>query len=361
MMEYKIAVIPGDGIGKEVMPEGTKALRTVENLFGEFSLRIDNFPWGVDYFHKHGHMMPANGLDILKDYDAIYLGAIGSPQTVPDHITLWEIVLPIRKTFEQSVNVRPVRLLPGLIGPLRNKEPKHIDFVIVRENLEGEYSGVGGRIHRGTADEVAIQTSIFTRKASERVIRYSFDLSKTRRKKVTNVTKSNALQYSMVFWDEIFLEIASDYPDVQIEKWHVDAMAARFITHPETLDVVVGSNLFADILSDLGGAMQGSLGMCPSGNLNLEKQWPSMFEPIHGSAPDIAGKGIANPIGMIWSGALMLEFLGEEKAAQFIIKAIEKTVFEGKVLPPDLGGSARTNSVGDEIRSQIYALGVESY
>lgn len=357
-VEYRIAMIAGDGIGKEVMPEGCKALKAAADVLGNFQLVFDELPWGSDYYLRNGRMMPANGLDILKDFDAIYLGAVGLPDTLPDHVTLWELVLPIRKGFEQYVNLRPVRLLPGLTGPLRDKGPEDIDFICVRENTEGEYSGVGGRVHVNTPKEVAMQTSVFTRHACDRLIRYGFELAKNRsKKKVTSVTKSNAFQYSMVLWDKVFSEVANDYPDIQVEKWHIDAMAARFVTHPETLDILVASNLFADILSDLGGAIQGSLGMCPSGNINPERKWPSMFEPIHGSAPDIAGKGIANPIGMIWSGAMMLEFLGELNAAQLLIRAIETMILERKFLPRDLGGSTRTIEVGDEISKQIYILG----
>ncbi len=356
--EYRIAVIPGDGIGKEVVPEGCKVLKAIEQVVGDFHLHLEEHPWGSEYYLKHGRMMPRDALKILEDYDTIYLGAVGMPGMVPDHVTLWGLLLPIRKGFEQYVNLRPIRLLPGLVGPLRNKGPEDIDFVCVRENTEGEYSGVGGRVHGGTPYEVALQTSVFTRHAVERVIRFSFELARKRsKKKLTSVTKSNAFQYSMVFWDEIFSELAAEYPDVQTQKWHVDAMAARFITHPETLDVVVASNLFADILTDLGGAIQGSLGMSPGGNLNPERRWPSMFEPIHGSAPDIAGKGIANPTATIWAGSLMLEFLGEERAAQMVMEGIISTVMEGKVLTPDLGGSAGTVEVGEAICNQIYDLG----
>ncbi len=262
--EYRIAVIPGDGIGQEVVPEGCRILKAAEEAIGGFRLHFDEYPWGTEYYLQHGRMMPTDALKTLEAYDAIYLGAIGMPSLAPDHVTLWGLLLPIRKAFEQYVNIRPTRLLPGLSGPLRNKGPEDIDFVCLRENTEGEYSGVGGRVHVGTPHEIAIQTSVFTRYAIERLIRFGFDLARRRpRRKVTSVTKSNAQQYSFVFWDEIFAEIAAQYPDVQTEKWHVDAMAARFVTHPETLDVVVGSNLFADILTDLGGAIQGSLGLPP--------------------------------------------------------------------------------------------------
>lgn len=355
--EYRIAVIPGDGIGKEVVPDGCKVLKAVEEILGDFHLHLEEYPWGSEYYLKHGRMMPQDALKTLEDYDAIYLGAVGMPSMVPDHVTLWGLLLPIRKGFGQYVNVRPIRLLPGLVGPLRNKGPEDIDFVCVRENTEGEYSGVGGRVHVGTPYEVALQTSVFTRHAVERVIRFSLELARKRpKKKLTSVTKSNAFQYSMVFWDEVFSELTAEYPDVKTEKWHVDAMAGRFITHPETLDVVVASNLFADILTDLGGTIQGSLGMSPSGNLNPERECPSMFEPVHGSAPDIAGKGIANPIATIWAGSLMLEFLGEGRAAQMVMEGIIRTVVEGKFLTPDLGGSARTVEMGEAICSHIYAL-----
>lgn len=356
--EYRIAVIPGDGIGEEVVPEGCKVLKTVEEIVGGFRLLSVEYPWGSQYYLRHGRMMPQDALKTLEGFNAIYLGAVGMPAAVPDHVTLWGLLLPIRKGFEQYVNVRPIRLLPGLAGPLRNKGPEDIDFVCVRENTEGEYSGVGGRVHIGTPDEVALQTSVFTRRAVERVIRYGFELARDRpRRRLASVTKSNALQYSAVLWDEVFSELSQEYSEVQTEKWHVDAMAARFITHPETLDVVVASNLFADILTDLGGALQGSLGMSPSGNLNPERRWPSMFEPIHGSAPDIAGKGIANPIATIWAGSLMLDFLGEGRAARMVMEGIARTVIAGRALTPDLGGSARTTEVGDAICDEIRELG----
>lgn len=350
---FRIAVLPGDGIGKEVMPEGLKVLQAVERVTGSFHLETDEFLWGSDYYIQHGRMMPPDALKILADYDAIYFGAIGLPGVIPDHITLWEFVLPIRQSFDQYINYRPSKLLPGIHSPLRGKGAQDIDFVVIRENTEGEYSGAGGRTHLHTGQEVAIQTSIFTRFAVERVMRYAFELARKRRQKLTSATKSNACQYSMVFWDEVFEALKPDYPDVRTEKWHIDALAARLVTCPETLDVVVASNLFGDILSDLGGAIQGSLGLVASANLNPERQYPSLFEPVHGSAPDIMGKGIANPIAMIWAGAMLLDFLGQAEAASLVMRGIEATVVQGETLTPDLGGSAKTSQVGRAICEQI--------
>lgn len=356
--EYTIALIPGDGIGTEIMPEGVKALQAAAEVDGSFRLRFDPFPWGTEYYLENGRMMPPDALKILEAYDAIYLGAVGFPSLAPDHITLWGLLLPIRKSFEQYINLRPIHMLPGLTGPLRNKGPEDIDFVCVRENTEGEYAGVGGRVHVGKPQEVALQTSVFSRYAIERTMRYSFELAQKRpQKKLTSVTKSNACQYSMVLWDEIFAELAAEYPDVTTEQWHVDAMAARFVTHPETLDVVVASNLYGDILTDLGGALLGSMGIPPSANINPERCRPSMFESVHGSAPDIAGKGIANPIAAIWSGAMMLEFLGENEAADMVMAGIIEALKNEDALTPDLGGSARTSDMGDEICKNILRLG----
>jgi len=352
--DYRIAVIAGDGIGQEVMPEGMKALRMAEQVLGNFHLHFEEFPWGTEYYIKHGRMLPVDGLKILENFDAIYLGAVGLPSLAPDHVTLWGLLLEIRKSFEQSVNIRPVHLFPGINGPLRNKQPADIDFVCIRENTEGEYAGAGGRVHVGTPHEVAVQTGIFTRAGTERVMRYSFELARSRsRKKITSATKSNAWQYAMVFWDEVFSELAREYPDVKTEKWHVDALAARFVTCPETFDVIVASNLFGDILTDLGGAIHGGLGISASGNLNPDRRYPSMFEPVHGSAPDIYGQRIANPVAMIWAGALMMDFLGEQAAAQLIMNGIAKTLEAARVLTRDLGGSAYTNQVGDEISANI--------
>ncbi len=353
MNTYRIAVLPGDGIGKEVVPEGIKALQAVEKKSGSFRLSFDQFDWSSDLYLQTGRMMPSDGLKVLADYDAIYFGAIGLPGAVPDHITLWEFILPIRQGFDQYINYRPSKLLPGMVSPLRGKGPEQIDFVVIRENTEGEYSGAGGRSHLHTPQEVAIQTSIFTRYGVERVMRYAFDLARQRRKKLTSATKSNACQFSMVFWDEIFEALKPEYPDLETDKWHVDALAARMVTKPEALDVIVASNLFGDILSDLGGAIQGSLGLSPSGNINPEKRYPSLFEPVHGSAPDIMGKGIANPIAAIWAGALMLEFLGEAEAAQLVMGALEATTARQTTLTPDLGGTCTTNQLGEAVRKQI--------
>lgn len=356
MRNYAIAQIPGDGIGKDVIDVGTRVLLAAQEVHGDFRLELQSFPWSCAYYLEHGRMMPEDGLKTLEAFDAIYLGAVGFPKLVPDHISLWGLLLPIRKAFDLYVNLRPCRLLPGTKGILRDKGADDLDFVCVRENTEGEYSGVGGRVHVGTPHEVAIQDIVFTRHGVERIMRYAFELARReKRKRVTSVTKSNAMQHNMVFWDEVFNAVSADYPEIAGEQVHVDAMAARMVRNPETLDVVVASNLFADILTDLGGALLGSLGVPPSANINPDKKVPGFFEPVHGSAPDIAGRGIANPIATIWAGALMLENLGEIQAARHVMSAMEAVTAEGRVLTPDLGGRATTEEVGEAVCEKLRA------
>ncbi|MCX8110979.1 MAG: tartrate dehydrogenase [Syntrophorhabdaceae bacterium] len=349
---YKIAVIPGDGIGKEVVPEGIRVLDAAGERF-VFSFDWHFFPWGCEYYHTTGTMMPQDGIEILSKFDAIFLGAVGSPD-VPDHISLWGLLIPIRRRFQQYVNLRPVKLLRGIESPLKDIKKGDIDFFIVRENNEGEYSNIGGRIYDGTEHEMVVQESVFTRRGIERIIRFAFELAKKHnRKRVTSATKSNGIIYTMTYWDEIFNEIASQYPELEYDKYHIDNLTTLFIRNPQRFDVVVGSNLFGDILSDLGPAITGSLGIAPSANLNPERQFPSMFEPVHGSAPDIAGKGIANPIGQIWSGAMMLEHLGHIEAAQAIESAIEEVVADKGIKTPDIGGRSSTEDVGRAIAEVV--------
>jgi tartrate dehydrogenase/decarboxylase/D-malate dehydrogenase len=351
---HKIAVIPGDGIGKEVVPEGMRVLDAAGRRFG-FQLEWQVFPWGCEYYGRTGEMMPSDGLATLAQFEAIYLGAVGYPG-VPDHVSLWGLLIPIRRMFRQYVNVRPVRLLKGITSPLRDVTEADIDFCVVRENNEGEYSNVGGRMYAGTEQEMAIQQSIFTRKGVERIIRFAFELAQGRKKHVTSATKSNGIIYTMPFWDEIFREIASQYPDTTTDQFHIDNLTTLFVRKPGMFDVVVASNLFGDILSDLGPAIAGSLGIAPSANLNPEKTFPSMFEPVHGSAPDIAGKGIANPIGQIWSGAMMLAHLGYGDAARLIEKAIEAVLDEKGCRTPDLGGRATTREMGEVIAELVATM-----
>jgi len=350
--KHKIAVIMGDGIGKEVVPEGMRVLDVAAERFG-FKLEWTPFPWSCEYYSSKGEMMPKNGLDILKEYEAIFLGAVGYPG-VPDHVSLWGLLIPIRRGFQQYVNFRPVRNMRGMTSPLRDIEAGKIDFCVVRENNEGEYSNIGGMMYEGTDQEFVVQETVFTRKGVERIMRFAFDLARKReKKKVTSVTKSNGIVFTMPYWDEIFKGIAKAYPDVKTDQYHVDALSAMFVQHPEQFDVVVGSNLFGDILSDLGAAVAGSLGIAPSGSLNPERKFPSMFEPVHGSAPDIAGKGIANPIGQILSGALMVHHLGYPEAARAIEKAVEVAVADRKIKTRDLGGEASTQQMGKAIAELV--------
>ncbi|MFB3920995.1 MAG: tartrate dehydrogenase [Terriglobia bacterium] len=352
MKTYRIALIPGDGIGKEVVPAGVKVLEAAAK---ECALAFESFAWGCEYYLRTGRMMPEGGLEQLRPFDAIYLGAIGHP-TVPDHVSLRELLLKIRFGFDLYVNLRPVEILPGLETPLRGRTAADINMLFIRENTEGEYCGLGGRFKRGTPDEVAIQHSVFTRKGVERIIRYAFERARRRpRKRLASATKSNAMQYTMVLWDEVLRAVAREYPDVTVANYHVDALAARMITHPQSLDVVVGSNLFADVLTDIGGALQGSLGLAVSANLNpTERLGPPMFEPVHGSAPDIEGRGIANPIAAIWSGALMMEHLGEPAVGARIMNALRAVTGEGRVRTPDLGGK---NTTEEFTAAVVSALG----
>jgi tartrate dehydrogenase/decarboxylase/D-malate dehydrogenase len=344
MRSYRIAAIPGDGIGTEVIAAGIRVLETCARRDG-FAVQVDNFDWGSERYKKTGAFMPENGLSLIKGHDAILFGSAGAPD-VPDHITLWGLRLAICQPFDQYANVRPTRILPGITSPLRNVSGPELDWVIVRENSEGEYAGVGGRAHRGLPEEVATDVSVFTRTGVSRIMRFAFDLARSRpRRLLTVVTKSNAQRHAMVMWDEIAAEVAAGYPDVRWDKMLVDAMTMRMTLRPETIDTVVASNLHADILSDLAAALAGSLGIAPTANLNPERRFPSMFEPIHGSAFDIAGKGIANPIGTFWSGVMMLEHLGEKGAAARLMRAIERVTADQSLHTPDLGGKARTDEV----------------
>src|SRR5579864_3582970 len=351
MKTYKIAVIPGDGIGKEVVPEGLRVLEAAGKRFG-IKYSFAHFDWSCETYVKTGKMMPDDGLAQLRPFDAIFLGAVGYPG-VPDHISLWGLLIPIRRSFEQYVNLRPVRMLRGIESPLKNAQPGKIDFCVVRENNEGEYSNIGGRIFDGTEDEMAMQQTIFTRRGVDRILRYAFELAKKRKSHVTSATKSNGIIHTMPYWDERFQAISKEYPDIRTDQFHIDILCAHFVRRPEFFDVVVGSNLFGDILSDLGPAVVGSIGIAPSANLNPPKKYPSMFEPVHGSAPDIAGQGIANPIGQIWSGAMMLDHLGETKAAGAIERAIETVLTKPEYLTPDVGGKATTQVVGKAIADNL--------
>ena len=351
---YQVAVIPGDGIGKEVVPEGIKVLETVSRNF-ELSFEWKHFDWSCERYLESGAMMPEDGIQQLSSFDAIFLGAVGFP-TVLDHVSLWGLLIPIRREFQQYINLRPVRLFEGMQCPLVGKKPGDIDFFVVRENCEGEYSNIGGRLNAGTEDEMVMQQSVFTRKGVDRVLHYAFELAQSRKaKRLTSATKSNGIIHTMPYWDERVVAMAKNYPDIELDKYHIDILVSHFVNKPEIFDVVVGSNLFGDILSDLGPGITGTIGIAPSANINPEGNFPSMFEPVHGSAPDIAGQGIANPIGQIWSAAMMLDHLGHRDAHDAIIRAIEDVIRERKALTPDLGGTASCVQCGDAVVAKLAA------
>ena len=355
MKTYAIAAIPGDGIGPEVIAAGVEVMNALAKRVGTFTFKFDHFDWGGQYYKKHGRMMPENGRDLIRHHDAILFGSAGHPD-IPDHITLWGLRLAICQPFDQYANVRPTRILPGITSPLRAVKDKELDWVIVRENSEGEYAGVGGRVHQGSALEAATDVAMFTRAGVERVMRFAFSLARSRpRKLLTVVTKSNAQRHAMVMWDEIAAEVAREFPDVTWDKMLVDAMTMRMVIRPQSLDTIVATNLHADILSDLAAALAGSLGIAPTANLNPERKFPSMFEPIHGSAFDIMGKGVANPVGTFWCTVMMLEHLGENAAAQRLMKAIERVTADPALHTPDLGGSANTRKVTDAVIGAIHA------
>ena len=350
-MAYNIALVPGDGIGKEVVPEAVRVMDTLSRQHG-FEMAYTDFPYSCEFYLNTGTMMPEDGIDQLAKFDAIFLGAVGDLR-VPDHVSLWGLLLPIRRRMQQYVNIRPVRLLPGITSPLAGRTSEDIDFIVVRENNEGEYSEIGGRLYSGTDAEMVVQETVFTRKGVDRILRYAFELAQSRpRKHLTSATKSNGIIHTMPYWDERFAALSKEYPDVATDQFHIDILTAHFVQHPDWFDVVVGSNLFGDILSDLGPAIAGSIGIAASANLNPSKELPSMFEPVHGSAPDIAGQGIANPIGTLWSSQMMLEFLGETKAAQSLMSAVETTT-AAKFLTPDLGGNATTKQFVDAVIEQL--------
>lgn len=347
-MTHKIAVIPGDGIGIEVINEGVKVLNCVSQLDPKIQFEFTHFPWGCEFYSKTGKMMDDDGIERLSKFDGIFLGAVGYPG-VPDHISLWGLLLRIRKSFDQYVNVRPVKLLKGAPCPLKEKSPKDINMIFIRENSEGEYAGSGSWLYKDKPNEVVIQDGVFSRVGCERIIRYAFELARTEKKSLTSISKGNALNYSMVFWDQIFQQLSQEYPDVETHSYLVDAAAMLMITKPERFEIVVTSNLFGDILTDLGAAIAGGMGLAAGANLNPEGNFPSMFEPIHGSAPDIAGKQLANPLATIWSASQLLEFFGYKEWAARLIDAIEYLLIENKTLTPDLGGTAKTADVGDAV------------
>jgi len=352
MTTHKIAVIAGDGIGPEVIDEGIKVLNAVAAKDGSFKFEFTHFPWGCEYYKENGYMMPADGIETLSKFDAIFLGAVGAPG-VPDHISLWDLLLIIRKSFDQYINLRPVKLLKGAPCPLKDAKVEDIDMVFVRENTEGEYAGSGSWLFKGKENEVVIQDGVFSRKGCERVIRYAYELAKSQGKSLTSISKANALNYSMVFWDQIFAEVGKEYPEVKTYSYLVDAASMFMVKDPKRFEVVVTSNLFGDILTDLGAAIAGGMGLAAGANLNPERKFPSMFEPIHGSAPDIAGTGKANPLATVWSASQLLDFFGHEDWGKRLIDIIEEVLTEEKVLTPDLGGTATCSEVGDEVVRKI--------
>ncbi|MFD1414523.1 tartrate dehydrogenase [Oceanobacillus jeddahense] len=349
MKKLKIASIPGDGIGREVVPAAEDVLHTVAEIHGGLSFEFTNFPYSCEYYLEHGEMIPEDGLERLKDFHAIFLGAVGNIKLVPDHISLWGLLIKLRREFEQVINIRPAKVLKGVQSTLLN--PNDFDLMVVRENSEGEYSSVGGRMFKGE-DEIAIQNSIFSRKGTERAMRYAFELAEKRKKHVTSATKSNGIYYSMPFWDEVFKEVSKDYPNIDADSQHIDALAAFFVTQPERFDVIVASNLFGDVLTDIGAGIMGSVGIAPAANINVNGKYPSMFESVHGSAPDIIGKGIANPIGQIWTAKMMLDYFDEEELGTLLLDIVE-SVTGDRILTPDLGGKSSTKEVTNEIISRL--------
>ncbi|MGO1174257.1 MAG: tartrate dehydrogenase [Actinomycetaceae bacterium] len=353
MSTYRIAVIAGDGIGTEVVPEGVRVLQAAADRFG-FTLDLAHFDFAsAAYYEQHGQMLPDDWFETLRQFDAIFFGAVGWPEVVPDHVSLWGSLLQFRRHFDLYVSLRPVKLLKGIPSPLAGREPGDVDYLVVRENTEGEYSSIGGRMYEGTDRETVIQETVMTRTGIDRILRYAFELSQQRKKHLTSATKSNGISITMPYWDERVVEMSAAYPEVDVDKFHIDILTAQVVLHPDWFDVIVASNLFGDILSDLGPATTGTIGIAPSANINPERTYPSLFEPVHGSAPDIAGKGVANPIGQIWCGAMMLDHLGETEAGAAVVDAFESVIAEADVLTPDLGGSATTAELGAAIAERV--------
>ncbi|MGC5616779.1 tartrate dehydrogenase [Georgenia sp. Z1491] len=353
MSTYRIAVVPGDGIGTEVVPEGVKVLRAAAQRFG-LTLELEDFGFAsAAYYQEHGQMLPDDWFETLRTFDAIFFGAVGWPEIVPDHVSLWGSLLQFRRHFDQYVSLRPVKLLEGIPSPLAGRAPGDVDYLVVRENTEGEYSSIGGKMFEGTDRETVVQETVMTRTGVDRILRYAFELSQQRKKHLTSATKSNGISITMPYWDERVAEMARSYPDVDVDKFHIDILTAQVVLHPDWFDVVVASNLFGDILSDLGPATTGTIGIAPSANINPERTFPSLFEPVHGSAPDIAGKGLANPIGQIWCAAMMLDHLGETEAGTAVVEAFEGVIAEAETLTPDLGGTATTAQLGSAIAERV--------